>query len=100
MRNIKARFPRRKSPPGWRKPPPWRSKSAAPAGLLFTGGETARAVCRALGCTRLWLGGEVEPGIPWSRMADGRFPGLRVVTKAGGFGGEESLVHAFHFFDE
>ena len=75
-------------------------ESAAPAGLLLTGGETARAVCRALGCTRLWLGGEVEPGIPWSRMADGRFPGLRVITKAGGFGSEESLVRALRFFDE
>ena len=71
----------------------------APAGLLLTGGETAHAVCRALGCTRLWLGGEVEPGIPWSRMADGRFPGLLVVTKAGGFGRKDSLAHAFRFFD-
>ena len=75
-------------------------ESATPAGLLLTGGETARAVCRALGCTRLWLGGEVEPGIPWSRMADGRFPGMRVVTKAGGFGSEETLVRALRFFDE
>ena len=74
-------------------------ESAAPAGLLLTGGETARAVCQTLGCTRLWLGGEVEPGIPWSRMVDGRFPGMRVVTKAGGFGNEESLVRALRFFD-
>ena len=75
-------------------------ESATPAGLLLTGGETARAVCQTLGCTRLWLGGEVEPGIPWSRMVDGRLPGMRVVTKAGGFGGEESLVRALRFFDE
>jgi len=74
-------------------------ESATPAGLLLTGGETARAVCQTLGCTRLWLGGEVEPGIPWSRMVDGRFPGMRVVTKAGGFGNEESLVRALRFFD-
>ena len=74
-------------------------ESSAPTGLLLTGGETARAVCQALGCTRLWLGGEVEPGIPWSRMADGRFPGLLVVTKAGGFGREDAMVHTFRFFD-
>ena len=71
--------------------------SAPAAGLLLTGGETARAVCQALDCTQLWLGGEVEPGIPWSRMADGRFPGLFVVTKAGGFGREDSLVNVFRF---
>jgi uncharacterized protein YgbK (DUF1537 family) len=74
-------------------------ETAAPAGLFLTGGETARAVCQALDCTHLWLGGEVEPGMPWSRMADGRFPGLLVVTKAGGFGTEESLVHALNYFD-
>jgi len=74
-------------------------ETASPAGLLLTGGETAHAVCQALGCTRLWLGGEVEPGIPWSRMADGRFPGLLVITKAGGFGHEDSLVNALRFFD-
>ena len=67
-------------------------ETSTPAGLFLTGGETARAVCQALGCTRLWLGGEVEPGIPWSHMADGRFPGLLVVTKAGGFGAEDSLA--------
>lgn len=73
--------------------------SAPAAGLFLTGGETARAVCRALDCTHLWLGGEVEPGIPWSRMAGGRFPGLFVVTKAGGFGREDSLVRALRFFE-
>ena len=70
-------------------------ETASPSGLFLTGGETARAVCQTLGCTHLWLGGEVEPGIPWSHIADGRFPGMLVITKAGGFGGEDSLVHAF-----
>lgn len=68
-----------------------------PTGIFLTGGETARAVCDTLSCAHLWLGGEVEVGIPWSRAAGGRFPGALVVTKAGGFGGEESLDHALKF---
>jgi uncharacterized protein YgbK (DUF1537 family) len=64
-------------------------------GLILTGGDTARAVCRELGCTQLRLGGEVEPGIPLANMEDGRYPGLTVVTKAGGFGTEASLWRAY-----
>ncbi len=67
------------------------------AGLFPTGGDTALAVCQALGATRLRLGGEIEPGIPWGRLEDGRFPGLAVVTKAGGFGQAESLLRAVTF---
>ena len=58
-------------------------------GLVATGGDTARAVVRALGASVLHLHGEVEPGVPYGRMGDG--PGLPVVTKAGGFGGPATL---------
>lgn len=61
-------------------------------GLALTGGDTALAVCAALGSTGLWLHGEVEPGIPWGVLADGPWAGLPVATKAGGFGGGASLV--------
>jgi uncharacterized protein YgbK (DUF1537 family) len=77
----------------------WREE-IPPAGLFLTGGETARATCAALGCTRLWLDGDLEPGIPLSRMADGRCAGLRVVTKAGGFGGPQSLYHALEVLSQ
>ena len=43
------------------------------------------------------LGGEVQPGIVWGRMVNGLFPGLTVVTKAGGFGDETTLVKAIQF---
>jgi uncharacterized protein YgbK (DUF1537 family) len=61
-------------------------------GLFLTGGETALAVCRALGVTGIDILGELEAGIPWGRLAGGVAPGLQVVTKAGGFGRPDSLV--------
>jgi uncharacterized protein YgbK (DUF1537 family) len=64
---------------------------AAPGGLVLTGGETARSVCEALGIDAIELLGELEPGIPIGRAAPG---GLPIVTKAGGFGGSGSLLHA------
>ncbi|MCC7264895.1 MAG: four-carbon acid sugar kinase family protein [Candidatus Latescibacteria bacterium] len=63
-------------------------------GVVLTGGDTALAVCLGLGSSGIWLRGEVEPGIPWGVLADGPHAGLRVVTKAGGFGGPEALVQA------
>jgi len=51
--------------------------------LLATGGETARALCGALGIHVLQPIGEVAPGIPLS-FALGR--DVRIITKAGGFG--------------
>jgi uncharacterized protein YgbK (DUF1537 family) len=68
---------------------------APPAGLVLTGGETARAVCDALGVDRLELLGEVEPGISMAiAVAGGAGSSRPVVTKAGAFGGPESLVRA------
>jgi uncharacterized protein YgbK (DUF1537 family) len=61
-------------------------------GLVLTGGETAQRVCRALGAMAIDILGELEPGIPWGRLAGGIVPGMPVVTKAGGFGRPDSLI--------
>ena len=66
-------------------------------GLILTGGETAVTVCSELQSTSLCLQGEIEPGIPWSRFLDGKYRGLPVVTKAGGFGADDALVVAGRF---
>lgn len=66
--------------------------------LVVTGGDTAIAVCRALGARALELGGEIEPGIPWGTLVGGMADGLPIVTKAGGFGDEGTLERAAHFF--
>lgn len=71
--------------------------SAQVSGLVLTGGETAAAVLRALGCSSFDLGGEVLPGVVWGYIAGGRYAGLPVVTKAGGFGDENTLVEAIRF---
>jgi uncharacterized protein YgbK (DUF1537 family) len=61
-------------------------------GLILTGGDTARAVCRHLGATGFELLAEVEPGVPLGRLVGQT--GLLAVTKAGAFGSEQALVRA------
>jgi D-threonate/D-erythronate kinase len=64
-----------------------------PPGLvILTGGATARAVCTALGVDGIDLLSEVLPGIPIGRLRGGIWPGILVVTKAGGFGGPNTLL--------
>jgi uncharacterized protein YgbK (DUF1537 family) len=64
--------------------------------LVATGGETVRAVFRAWGITGLQIMGEVEPGLPYSITA-GWQRSLPVLTKAGGFGRPETLLHCREF---
>jgi len=66
-------------------------------GLVLTGGETAAAVCRALDCRVIDLGGEIQPGLGWGWLCGGRRPGLAVATKAGGFGDAGALAAAARF---
>jgi len=60
-------------------------------GLVLTGGDLAMGVCASLSASALSIEEEVLPGIPLSTLADGPFKGLRLVTKAGGFGEKEAL---------
>jgi uncharacterized protein YgbK (DUF1537 family) len=61
-------------------------------GLVMTGGATAVGVARRLGATGIELEGEVEAGVPvGALMGPNPYP---VVTKAGGFGGPDTLVRA------
>jgi uncharacterized protein YgbK (DUF1537 family) len=63
-----------------------------PGALVLTGGATARAVCERLGAHGARLQGELEPGIPTGYLVGGIWDGVRVVTKAGGFGAPETLL--------
>jgi D-threonate/D-erythronate kinase len=61
-------------------------------GMVLTGGATAVGVARRLGATGIELRGEVEAGVPVGALIGPRpYP---VVTKAGGFGGPDTLVGA------
>ena len=63
-------------------------------GIILTGGDTAAAVTSYLGSSSVDLVGEVSPGIPIGRLVDGPYRGFPVVTKAGGFGGNDALCEA------
>ena len=60
--------------------------------LVLTGGSTAMGVARRLGASGIRLDGEVEAGVPVGAMIGPR--PYRVVTKAGAFGTEDTLVRA------
>ena len=70
------------------------------AALVLTGGETAAFVLRALDASSILLAGEVAPGIPWGILEGGVAGGCMVVTKSGGFGPRDALVHIFAFCKE
>jgi uncharacterized protein YgbK (DUF1537 family) len=72
-----------------------RVERSEPGALLVTGGETAIAVLGALGARGLSLAGELDPGVAVGTIVGGPFDGLAVVTKAGGFGDEETLVRVW-----
>jgi uncharacterized protein YgbK (DUF1537 family) len=63
-----------------------------PRAVVLTGGATARAVCGRLGVQALRISGELAPGIPVGTLKGGAWDGVTVVTKAGGFGGPDTLV--------
>jgi len=62
------------------------------AALVLFGGDTAVAVLKQLGGQGIAIVNELEPYIPLGRLIGGAYAGLLVVTKAGGFGSEDSLL--------
>lgn len=71
-----------------------------PGALILTGGDTARGVCSALGGRGLDVQREAAPGIPISLLDGGRWDGLPIVTKAGGFGGPDTLAQVVKVLEE
>ena len=70
----------------------WAAVKAGSQALVLFGGDTAIAVTRALGASGIEIDCEIEPYMPYGRLIGGEFDGLPVVTKAGAFGSEGSLV--------
>ncbi|MDI7277974.1 MAG: nucleotide-binding domain containing protein, partial [Anaerolineae bacterium] len=62
-----------------------------PGALVLSGGDVAVAVCGGLGAAGIVVEGELEPGVPFGRLVGGTCDGLRLVTKAGGFGDGATL---------
>lgn len=63
-------------------------------GVILTGGDTAVAVCRALGVTGIQIIEEVAPAIPLGAMTISNGKRVKVITKAGAFGSPDALVKA------
>lgn len=64
--------------------------------LIMTGGDTAKQVCLSLGAVEIALIHEVSAGMPIGKLIGSQE--RYVITKAGGFGDEQSLCLALEFF--
>ena len=60
--------------------------------LILTGGDIALGVCKEIGISNLNVIDELLPGIPLT-IAHYKSYHLNIVTKAGGFGKEDTLYH-------
>jgi D-threonate/D-erythronate kinase len=66
--------------------------------LILTGGDTAKAVCRAINVDEITLQTEVEAGMPVG-VINSEGKQYWTITKAGGFGKETSLVNAVNYLN-
>ena len=62
--------------------------------LVVAGGETAGAVTQALGISRLDIGVEIAPGVPWT-FAEWHGQPVALALKSGNFGDETFFQDAF-----
>lgn len=61
--------------------------------LVVAGGETSGAVVSALGVRGLYIGPEIDPGVPWT-FSIGE-PALALALKSGNFGAPDFFTKAF-----
>ncbi|MDG4649755.1 four-carbon acid sugar kinase family protein [Roseibacterium sp. SDUM158017] len=61
--------------------------------FVVAGGETSGAVTRALGVSRLDIGVEIAPGVPWT-YADSAGVAIALTLKSGNFGGPGFFAEA------
>lgn len=62
------------------------------SGLFVIGGDTGMSIFRKLGAFGVRITNELEPYVPSGRLLGGKYHGLPIITKAGGFGSETVLV--------
>ena len=62
--------------------------------MVVAGGETSGAVVLRLGISRLRIGAEIDPGVPWT-LAEGSGPAMRLALKSGNFGARDFFLKAF-----
>lgn len=70
-----------------------------PGGLYLSGGDVAIAVARGLGAGGFQIEGQIAGCVPWGRLLNVT-DSLLVMTRAGGFGDENTLVEVIRFIEE
>ena len=60
--------------------------------LLVAGGETSGACVQRLGITRLRIGPQIDPGVPWCHAG---VQNLHLALKSGNFGSNDFFIRAF-----
>jgi len=74
-------------------------QARATTGALFlSGGDTATAVCRAIGARAIELEDEISTGLPRGHLIGGLFDGVPVATKSGAFGPPDALIQVAEYF--
>jgi uncharacterized protein YgbK (DUF1537 family) len=65
--------------------------------LVVAGGETSGAVVQALGVTRMTIGPQIDPGVPWTAVEPAACPGetVHLALKSGNFGTTDFFAKAF-----
>lgn len=66
--------------------------------FVVAGGETSGAVTQALGVTRLGIGREIAPGVPWTFAQSGGHP-VALALKSGNFGAETFFADALRLLE-
>ncbi|WP_034948430.1 D-threonate kinase [Erwinia oleae] len=74
-------------------------RDVQPAGLYLSGGDVAIAVSRGMDATGFQIQGQVAGCVPYGRLLNTK-NNLLVLTKAGGFGDENTLTDVFRFIEE
>ncbi|WP_233963087.1 D-threonate kinase [Pectobacterium versatile] len=77
-----------------------RANQRLPGGLYLSGGDIAIAVATALGATGFQIKGQIASCVPWGYLLNSVVGTTPVMTKAGGFGNETTLLDVLRFIEE
>ena len=66
-------------------------------GIVFTGGDTAIKAAHSINISGIEIRDEILHGVPYGYFTDEKYRDIIIVTKAGGFGGEDALFQILDF---
>ncbi|WP_423822947.1 3-oxo-tetronate kinase [Salinisphaera sp. SPP-AMP-43] len=69
------------------------------ARLIIAGGETSGTIVNTLGIHSLRIGGEIDPGVPWT-FADSNHGPLHLALKSGNFGAPDMFTRAWDLIND